>query len=369
MKKQRRIIFLLLILCLVLTSLSFQFVNAADDYWVSNAPMQEARGRLGVVAVNEKIYAIGGSTESGLMPNVNGFVDTNEEYDPIIDTWTFKEKMPTPRAGFAIAVYQNKIYCIGGAIGFSIDTGFIFSGVNEVYDPAIDTWETKAPLPTAGWEMQANVVNNKIYVIDFSGTNHVYDPATDSWSTKAPIPTGASGYASVVFNNKIHVIGGISEGPIFFSNQNQIYDPEIDAWNLGAPAPSSVVYGGAGTTTDSLAPKRIYVLGVTSYTGSGAPPFFNQVYDPEFDSWTEGAAIPTNRLYLGVVALNDTLYAIGGHTYSVLGFVGPSAVNEQYIPLGFIPEFPSTTILVAGLSIVFIVTIFYRHGFKQGRKI
>ncbi len=37
--------------------------------------------------------------------------------------------MPTPRYGFAIAVYDGKIYVIGGTVG----NGFV--GNNEVYDP------------------------------------------------------------------------------------------------------------------------------------------------------------------------------------------------------------------------------------------
>ena len=357
MGERRATLILLLVLCFNLSTFEVSLADAAEDLWITKEPMNEARSRLGVVVVNGKIYAIGGSTESGLMPNINGFVGTNEEYDPATDTWTFKKPMPTPRAGFAITVYQNKIYCIGGAIGFSNSTGKIFTRAHEVYDPATDTWETKASMPTARWQMQANVVDGKIYVIDFSGTNHVYDPATDSWTTKAPIPTGASGYASAVFDNKIYVVGGFSDGPIFFSNLNQIYDPETDTWNLGTPAPSSVVYGDAGATTGMLAPKRIYVFGVTSYIGSGAPPFFNQVYDPETDSWMEGAAIPTNRLYLGVAVVNDTLYAIGGHTYNILGFIGPSAVNEQYIPLGYIPEFPSWIILPLLITATLLIII------------
>jgi len=57
--------------------------DSAENTWVSKAPMQVARSGVGVAVVNGKIYAIGGSTEKGL-------VGTNEEYDPATDTWTYK---------------------------------------------------------------------------------------------------------------------------------------------------------------------------------------------------------------------------------------------------------------------------------------
>ena len=129
---------------------------APQNAWIEKAPMHQARAGLGVVAVDDKIYAIGGSTASnstGPSFLYGGFVGTNEEYDPTKDSWTNKTPMPTPRAQFAIAIYQNKIYCIGGIIGIQPDPiyhafpTYVISGINEVYDQATDTWETKMPMP------------------------------------------------------------------------------------------------------------------------------------------------------------------------------------------------------------------------------
>jgi N-acetylneuraminic acid mutarotase len=316
--------------------------DVAENTWVSKAPMREARGGLGVAVANGKIYAIGGSTEGGKWPVINDFVSTNEEYDPATDTWTFKTPMLTPRYGFGTAVHQNKIYCIGG----KTDEGV--TGVNEVYDPETDTWETKEPLPEASWLLQANCVNGKIYLMDGypnRAFNEVYDPATDSWTAKASIPTGVQGYASVVVGSKICVIGGFAAAPVFWSNLNQIYDTETDSWSIGTPAPSSVIDGAGGVTTGFNAPKRIYVMGVKSYGGLGFPPCLTRVYDPEKDSWTAGADVPTNRLDFGVAVVNDTLYAIGGHCYNVLGYIAPSAVNEQYTPVGYGTVLPAIAVV------------------------
>ena len=70
--------------------------------------------------------------------------------------------MPTPRDSFAIAVYQNKIYCIGGRTSFPVTSPEPFTSVNEVYDPATNTWQNRARMPNLEWPVQANVVNGKI---------------------------------------------------------------------------------------------------------------------------------------------------------------------------------------------------------------
>ena len=389
-----KIISLLLVLIFLIASSSlaanpaFSSMDVITDSWTAKAAMHEARGGLGVAKVNDKIYAIGGSTRKGLPPYVGGIVGTNEEYDPTIDTWTVKTSMPTPRSDFttivyqnkiyciggttsssssnglplntrvnevydpatdtwetktpmptqrdffAAVVYQNKIYCIGGTTGSNYTTGYpLYTGLHEVYDPATDTWETKTPMPTAK-VVEANVVNGKIYLIGGAPNNtlnQVYDPSTDSWNIKAPMPTEAYG-ASVIVDNKIYVIGGsYSEGQYY--TLNQIYEPDNDKWILGTTPPSGGVrQRSVVATTGEKAPKLIYVLDEVT-----------RVYDPETDSWTFGANIITDRLHLGVVIVKDMLYAIGGNTYTgsnIIDYdprvsVTPYTTNEQYTPIGY----------------------------------
>jgi hypothetical protein len=304
-----------------------------ENSWTSKAPMKVARYGVGVAVVNGKIYAIGGSTLSGgegtwngPIPYTGGTVGTNEEYDPETNTWKTKTPMPTPIQSFAIAAYKNKIYCMNG-------------NLNEVYDSEADTWENKTPMPTPRGNIQANVVDGKIYLIggETNGTlNEVYDPETDTWTTETPMPTASYSYSSAVVDKNIYIID---------SNLNQIYDTVTDMWSQGAPSPSGITYGAAGATTGVNAPKLIYVLGEHSDISEGEPPYFVRVYDPEKDTWTFGADIPTHRYLFGVAVVNDMLYAIGGFTSSwsddvLLNLLygpgtTPHAANEQYTPFGY----------------------------------
>jgi N-acetylneuraminic acid mutarotase len=107
----------------------FNPVSAAElieNTWNTKAPMNQARANLGVVAVNGKIYAIGGQASIDTL-------DTNECYDPVMDTWATLKPIPTPRAYFAITACQDKIYCISEEL---------FGGT-EVYDIATNNWNKK----------------------------------------------------------------------------------------------------------------------------------------------------------------------------------------------------------------------------------
>ncbi len=305
--------------------------NQKQNSWTSLAPMITARGGLGVAAADGEIFAIGGL-------NDNSPVSANEEYNPSINQWTSKSPMPTARSGFAVAVYDNKIYCIGGTVGNNE-----YVGNNEVYDPSTNTWQTKASMPTPRAGLSVCVVNGKIYLIGgmvYSGTspyyvessvNEVYDPSNNTWSAATSIPSAVYGYASAVLNGKIYVIGGSKSpgtaGTGNFVNSNQVYDPQTNSWGLAANFPSFATYGAATTTDGYLAPSLLYFIGgffINSFSNSV------HVYNASSNSWSKGASMPTARAYLGVVALNDILYAIGG-------FDGTNWLDtvEQYTPVGY----------------------------------
>jgi len=322
---------MLIIATIVLSSFYFPSTKATDESsWNTMMPMPTARGSLGVAVVNGKIYAIGGL--SGNLP-----INNNEQYDPVTNQWTIEAPLPSARSSFALAVYNNKIYVIGGTGG----NGFV--GTNEVYDPLTNTWDTKASMPTSRSDLSASVVNDKIYLIGgkkYSSTNpyfvetnvnEVYDPANDSWIADTQIPIAVYGYASSTINGTIYFVGG-SKSPISQQNStlvdsNQVYDPKTDEWSLAANLPTVTTYAAAVSTQDYLAPARLYLVG--GYSGNA---FGNktQVYNPSNDSWAAGASMSAPRAYLGLAVVNDVLYAIGG-------FDGQNWLNtnEQYKPIGY----------------------------------
>lgn len=319
-------------MCIIITVLPLnltQPANAADSTWTSLAGMPTSRGGLGVAVVSGKIYAIGGSNDSGELA-------VNEMFDPATNKWTTKTSMPTARTGFAIAVYNNKIYVIGGSVGDS------FLGNVEVYDPVSNTWQTMASMPTPRTDLSANVVDGKIYLFggktyssispfyNQTSINQVYDIASNTWSTGASMPTPLQGYASAVVDKKIYVFGGakLSVAGIDSSISSvQIYDTETDTWTTGKSLNVPSSYGAAVATIGVMAPEKIYYIGGYS---SGTFSDKTQVYDVEQNVWSESAKMPTPRAYLGLAVVNDEIYAVGG-------FDGANwlASNEEFKPVGY----------------------------------
>jgi N-acetylneuraminic acid mutarotase len=196
-------------------------------------------------------------------------------------------------------------------------------------------------MPTNRNELEANVVNSKIYLIggrtggQFTtvGLNEVYDIANDSWTTTKPIPYPVVSYASAVSGGKIYIMGGQDE---FLHNNldvnfTQIYDPQNDIWSFGLSLPTTVMSAAAGATTGAMAPKRIYLFGGNP-NGEIGGTNITQIYDPKNNTWMYGASMPTARYLLTVAVVNDTLYAIGGSTLLTRPFI---MNNEQYTPLGY----------------------------------
>lgn len=329
-------------------------VWATKDSWVTLEPMPTARSNLGVVAVNGKIYAIGGYNGS--------YLAVNEMYDPQTNTWTIMAPMPLPRSSFGICVHHDKIYVFGGIFRDNYGTRSSYTNITEVYDPSTDSWSTGASEPTAGRaHFCANVVGDEIYLVSGSSytlippsfsqssdSNLVYNPTTDSWSTRTSIPISISSYPSVVVDNKIYFIGS---DPVFVIPP-QTFDPKTDTWNSGTGITTAIYNPAGGATRGKMAPVRIYVFG-GMYNGSANAGDITYVYDPKNDTWTTGAPMPTPRDGAQVAVVNDELYVIGGKNQTTF-----FATNEKYTPADFIPEFSSWTILPLTVAVALVITVY-----------
>ena len=314
--------------------LMVQPVTASANSWVTKAPMPTARFAFGAAAVNGIIYAIGGIV---VLPNgAETTTNVNEAYDPASNSWVEKAPMPSPNwlDSFGIAVYPNKIYCIGGP-------------ANNVYDPATDSWQSKTPMPTPRHFLDANVVEGKIYLMggrtdissgsySLSAVNEVYDPETDSWTKKAPVPQAVASYASVVVDNKIYVISGSVTDLV------QVYDPKTDKWSTAAPIPIAVENAAAGAITNTATPNAIYVVGGSTANNPSLSQNFTQVYFPQNNSWSVGAPIIANRTELSVVVVDDTLYALGGanwgESYPIMSSIYQYSPNNYAVTPTSLPS-------------------------------
>jgi N-acetylneuraminic acid mutarotase len=189
-------------------------LEEGSSSWSAKCLITEGRIAAACVSFDQRLFVIGGQTYE---PDYGKYISLSsvEVYDPASDTWEYRTPMPTKRNHGAAVVVDSLIYVIGGR--YMLNGQITNLNVNEVYDPAVDTWTVRAPLPLPLGGISASALNGKIYIFGgeyFEGKGGVhpetweYDPATDTWARATSMITPRHGTGAVTAGNAIYVIGG-----------------------------------------------------------------------------------------------------------------------------------------------------------------
>ena len=313
--------------------------------WKKGAPFPEPDEELYGVAVNSKMYVIGGWGDG----KARG---VNYEYDPATDRWTKKQPMPRPAHHAALAAVNGKIYAFGGFVApanTAIPVGAAWEPIDNAweFDPATDSWKPLPPLPGKRGSAIAAEVDGKIYVIGGAttmegskepfftafgparvlGTNEVYDPATNKWESRNPMSVPRNHAFSGVVNGKIYVIGGRTGQAFILSATNtdvvEEYNPASNMWSIPKERMPTARSGGASGTDG----RRIYVAGgeVTTTELVGA---FRAVeaYDPATNSWTTLPSMMMPRHGVAGAVIGNRFHLVSGMIQSAgaLTFLDPT---------------------------------------------
>jgi len=286
------------------TELAVTFTATGDpSFWTSHAALPTRRFVLGAGAVNGLVYAVGGLDFDNMA--------TVEAYDPATNTWTTKAPMPTPRGELGVAAVNDVLYAIGGVNNRSV------VGTVEAYDPVTDSWTTKSPMPTPRSDFGIAVVNGIIYTIGGGGcatptfgactTVEAYDPATDTWTTKASMPTPRYILAAAEVSGVIYAVGGRNDASFWMATV-EAYDPASDTWSTRASMPTPRFGLGVAAIAG-----QVYALGGYTSVDNYATLTPNlEMYDPATNRWTAKPAMLEARVYMGTAVLQGVLYVVGG---------------------------------------------------------
>src|SRR5918997_6775776 len=135
------------------------------------------------------------------------------------------------------------------------------------------------------------------------------------WKPMAPAPTTRTEVSAAAVGGTIYVIGGFQEPSLgnlkdlAISRQVEAYDPSADRWSTKASLPIGLHHTGIGVVENKL-----YIIGgfTKSFLSVWEPTAGVYQYDPQSDSWTERAPMPTMRGALAVAEVSGKLLAIGG---------------------------------------------------------
>lgn len=220
----------------------FEYDIAADS-WRQLPPLSSPRGSVGVAVVGGKIHAIGGR---GLN---NVTVATHEVYDPASGKWSQAAPLPTARDHIGVVVVGGRIHVLGGRIS------------NHVTD------NSKPTTGSAAFSMLNNGFNTPLH--------DVYNPAKNSWQSAAPVPTARSNGAAVYYHGLILYVGGECKKPDPKGGgdtfpENEAYDPKTNQWLMLAPLPAGRQGFGAATVGQ-------YAYFAGGSLGCGGGPMTNQL--------------------------------------------------------------------------------------------
>jgi len=288
-------------------------VTPGDSAWEAAASMPTARARLAVAAHGNRLFAIGGDTQTG----VTGVV---EQYDPAQNVWTNGAPKPTPVSNVSAVVIGDRIFVPGGMTASGSPTTAV-----EVYDARADRWSSAASLPAPRMAYAAAAFHGLLYLMggsdgsSYSARTYVYDPATDAWTPRTPMLTPRGFSAGSALGDAIYVVGGFN-GQVE-SNVCERYLPREDRWETCPPM--SVGRGGLALVTVG---SNLYAIG-GGWTGYLA---FNEVLTQGASEWRPVSTPLIGQWRgFGAAVIEADILAVGGWNGQVL------ASTYRYRPFPF----------------------------------
>lgn len=128
------------------------------------------------------------------------------EYDFANNVW--KPRSAVYERGSLATMFQNRVYVVGGGN----------PGVHvRIYDPVLDSWVYRAPLPAPLIEFSMGEVAGKLYVTGGchavtrarNSITYEYDPLEDRWTEKAPMPLDVNSVGGAVAKGHLLVMGAM----------------------------------------------------------------------------------------------------------------------------------------------------------------
>ena len=245
------------------------------------------------------IWIFGGIRGDGALTGLQ------EGYDPVIDSWKGGDDLPVPVSHAMAITWQGNPVVLGG---FKTE-GSKKVATDQVWRVVNSRWVELPHLLQPRAAAAAAVVGDRLVVtggVDANGallnTTEVFDG--NSWSLGAPIPTPRQMLAAASDGKLVYAVGGTNGNADLATVE--AYDPAAKTWaSLPAlPQPSSDL----GV---AIVDERLVAVGGVS---SGQVLKSVSVFDLMTKTWAGLPDMATARHGMAVAAVEKSVYAIGGST-------------------------------------------------------
>lgn len=283
---------------------------AGPSVWEELAPLPVPVQEVGVVAVGESVWVMGGF-DDGLIP-----LDTVFVLGPD-GTWSQGPALPRPLHHLNVAVHGGRVYVLGALEGL----GFSPTADAWVHDGA--AWSALPAVPEPLGASAVGVVDGEIVVAGGLPGPHTrayaFDPGATSWRALPDLPV-ALDHAVGAGGAEMLVLGGRQAG--LSDVRDAVVALDGAGWSSRAPLPTARAGCAGGIGPDG----RVWIAG-----GEGNPAdpdgVFAEVerYDPTTDTWDTLSPMRTPRHGTQAAWWQGGLLVPGGAT--VRGFFAVDTVE------------------------------------------
>lgn len=215
--------------------------DVASDIWSEGPPLPEARGGGGLVRVGRALHYIGGYyyalQEPAAADHWTLLLDGGKE-------WSCRSSLPVPRGHFGIVALDEKVYVIGGSL--THHPSYVDTALVHVYDPKQDQWKRLAnlPSPRSHCEPGTFVFNGRIFIVGGRDSESralsegemaditSYDATKDEWTELRSLPYPLRAPVAQVIGERLVV----TTGSTFMAEKPQS-TTLLASWT---PAPGSI---------------------------------------------------------------------------------------------------------------------------------
>ncbi len=258
-----------------------------------------------------------------------------EIYDPAVGTWTTVAPMATQRVGHCLVrLPSGKVLTAGG------NDEVAPLATAEVYDPASDTWTPTRSSMTVARNWPACVLLDSGKVLIAGGWNaagaatvaELYDPDTGLFTPTGSMATGRGLHtATLLASGKVLVAGGGTDDAWLYSTASaELYDPATRSWSDAGSMPFPVL---AHTATRLASGKVLVAGGCLAYRGTNSCANLDRdrrafVYDPVAGSWSATGSLSVGRQHHAALLLDSGEVLVAAGTF----FSGGGKTTERYDP-------------------------------------
>ncbi len=307
----------------------------ATNSWTTGAPLPAGTQGVATAAYYGKIYVAGGST------GTISYLDTLLIYNITSNTWSTGAPLPAGNRYGRMVTVGNYIYYAGGDEPSANPANSLYR-----YDPEANAWSIMRPMQTGRSSPELMSDGTHIFIVNgadasrFDGvpanqTVEIYDIARNSWSYGSPTTQTSAGPSGGRVGDRLVIMGGSNGGAAI----NTVQTVQIDAacykhcdastWSTSTTGPAARMRAGAATdgrylyifggqTSPTLAPSLDGQNDTeNSIDAIDIPGAANAAdtwrYDPEGNSWTRLADMPTGKSNIQGAYWDGNLYVPGGY--------------------------------------------------------